>query len=148
AANRVSYAFDLRGPSQVVSAACASSLAALQAACQQLWLGEADQALVGAAELMLAPDSTLSVARTGMLSQSGRCRSLDPEGDGCVRGEGGAMLVLNPLHAVTPNERIYALVRGVEVSHNGHNEWIVAPSEEGQRRVIETACRKAGVEPS
>ena len=145
AANRISYAFDLRGPSQVVNAACASGLVALQQACQSLWLGDSDSALVGAAELMLSPDSTTTIARTGMMSKSGKTRSFDSRGDGFVRGEGAGVVVLKRVSDVTNRDRVYALVRGTAVRHNGKNEWIMAPNARGQQSSFLQACERAGV---
>src|SRR5216110_1503739 len=59
AANRLSYLFDLKGPSVSVDTGCTSSLSALYLACQSLWAGEAQLALVGGVSLTLSPDSMI-----------------------------------------------------------------------------------------
>ena len=56
AANRLSYLFDLRGPSLTVDTACSSSLVATHLACRSLLRGECDRAIVGASNLLLAPE--------------------------------------------------------------------------------------------
>lgn len=148
AANRISYSLGLTGPSVSMDCGCSSGLAALRSACQSLWLGEADMAIAGAVELMLSPDTAIAMQATGMLSRAGLCRALDAEADGFVRSEGAGVVVLKRLEDVRPDERVYAVVRGVSLVHNGHNEWIMAASGEAQKRAVREACAMAGVAPS
>ncbi|MCY1003386.1 beta-ketoacyl synthase N-terminal-like domain-containing protein [Myxococcus sp. MISCRS1] len=146
AANRISHAFDLRGPSTCSSVGCASSTTAVHEACRSLMLGEVDCALAGGVELMLSPDSSIMLSQAGVLSARGECRTLDAGADGYIRGEGAGMLVLKPLSRVDPSDRVYAVIRGSAVNHNGRNEWIMAPSIEAQTDVIRQACSRGGVE--
>ncbi|HEX2910961.1 MAG TPA: type I polyketide synthase [Chloroflexia bacterium] len=148
AANRLSYFFDLRGPSLAMDATCASSLASLNFACQSLWSGEVDMALAGGVNLMLSPDSTIIMSKAGILSPEGKVKALDKRADGFVRGEGGGIVVLKRQSDVLPSDKVYAYVRGVSVNHNGRNEWIMAPSQEAQARAIRTAYARAGVDPT
>jgi acyl transferase domain-containing protein len=147
AANRISYRFDLRGPSLTLNAACSSSLVAVHQSCQILRDGEADLALAGACELMLAAETDVMMAKLGVLSPSGRCRPLDADADGFVRGEGAAMVVLKPMSLVAPYDRVYALIAGSAVNHNGRNEWIMATSETALRDVVIRACAAGAVSP-
>lgn len=63
--NRVSYCFDLKGPSMTIDTACSSSLSALHIACQSLRCGETTAAIVGGCHLNLLPDYfvTMSLSR-------------------------------------------------------------------------------------
>lgn len=61
-ANRISYFFDLRGPSVTVDTACSSSGAALHLACQSIRLGEVSQAIVGGSQLQITPEVLTSVS--------------------------------------------------------------------------------------
>ena len=61
-ANRISYFFDLRGPSATIDTACSSGLAALHVACQSLRAGEVSQAVVGGSHLNLMPEVLASVS--------------------------------------------------------------------------------------
>ncbi|MCP3102820.1 phosphopantetheine-binding protein [Myxococcus sp. K15C18031901] len=148
AANRISHAFDLRGPSTCSSVGCASSTTALHEACRSLLLGEVDLALAGGVELMLSPDSSIMLSQAGVLSAAGRCRTLDAQADGYVRGEGAGLVVLKRLSQVDPTDRVYAVIRGGAVNHNGRNEWVMAPSVEAQADVIRQACERGGVDPA
>jgi acyl transferase domain-containing protein len=55
-ANRVSYAFDWRGPSVNIDTACSSSLVALHLAVQSLRSGECDLAVVAGVNLVFNPE--------------------------------------------------------------------------------------------
>jgi pyochelin synthetase len=148
AANRISYAFDLRGPSVSLDTGCTSSLSAVYLACQSLWTGEASLALAGGVNLILSPDSTIMVSKAGLLSAEGRCKTLDAHADGYVRGEGAGILVLKSLSQAQPSDRVYACIRSIAVNHNGHNEWIIASSAQAQEALLRDAYRKAGVDPA
>ncbi|KAL8952236.1 MAG: hypothetical protein Q9222_001850 [Ikaeria aurantiellina] len=60
-ANRISYLFDLKGPSFTLDTACSSSLTALHLACQSLRAGEIDQAIVGGVHIMLSPNTMVGM---------------------------------------------------------------------------------------
>jgi acyl transferase domain-containing protein len=53
-ANRLSYFFNLSGPSVDVDTACSTSLIALHLGCQSIWSGDAKQALVAGASVILS----------------------------------------------------------------------------------------------
>jgi acyl transferase domain-containing protein len=61
-ANRISYAFDLRGPSMTVNTACSGGLVALHLACQSLASRECPAAIVGGANLILSPDAMVGMS--------------------------------------------------------------------------------------
>lgn len=148
APNRISYFFDLKGPSVAFDNACASSLTSVHYACQSLWLGEADMALAGGVNLMLSPDVSIMLSKAGVLSLEGNCKTLDAKADGFVRGEGAGIVLLKPLSQLTPSDRIYALIRGSAINHNGHNEWIMAADSNGQESAIQDAYVRAGIRPA
>jgi acyl transferase domain-containing protein/aryl carrier-like protein len=149
AANRISYTFDLRGPSLVVDTACSSSLTALHLAGRSIWQGESDLALVGGANLLLQPTISVYFANAGMLSPDGRCKSFDAGANGYVRGEGGGVVVLKPLaRALRDNDRIYALILGSAVNQDGHTPGISVPSGEAQQALLYEAYRDAKVAPA
>ena len=122
-----------------------SSLTALYLACQSLWTGEANLAIAGGVSLLIAPETMVMVSQTGVLSPDGHCKTLDARADGFVRGEGAGIVILKPLADVKPSERVYAVIRGLAVNHNGFNDWIIASSQEAQEALLRDAYCKAGV---
>lgn len=148
ASNRLSYFFDLQGPSVSMDAGCTSSLTSLYLACQSLWSDEAEMALAGGVNLILSPDITLMTSKAGLLSPDGKCKTWDAQADGFVRGEGAGVLVLKRLSQVEPGDRIYAVIEGIATNHNGHNAWITAPSLPAQEKLLQEAYRKARIDPA
>lgn len=140
AANRLSHAFDLSGPSVSVSVGCASALVALHQARQSLLLGEVDWALVGAVDVVLTSDTLRMLDAAGVLSAQGRCRTLDAAADGYARAEGAGVLVLTRSTMLEPGDRAYAQLRRTATNHNGRNDWITAVSADAQEHVVRAAC--------
>ena len=60
-ANRISYMFDLKGPSITLDTGCSGSLVAFHYACQSLRTGEADMAIAGGVNLILSPDHMIGM---------------------------------------------------------------------------------------
>ena len=95
--NRVSFCFDLKGPSFTLDTACSSSLVAVHLACQSLRTGESRAAIVGATNAILSPDTMIGMTNLHFLSPDARCYTFDERANGYARGEGMAALVLKPL---------------------------------------------------
>ncbi|MFT2014488.1 SDR family NAD(P)-dependent oxidoreductase [Streptomyces sp. 796.1] len=146
-ANRLSYVLGTRGPSLTVDSGQSSSLVAVHLACASLRSGEATLAIAGGVNLNLI-DRGADFDRIGALAPDGRCRTFDAAAAGFVRGEGGGMVVLKPLErALADGDRIYCVIRGGAVNHDGPGTALAAPSADGQRAVLESAYRSAGVDP-
>ncbi|MCB1055710.1 MAG: beta-ketoacyl synthase, partial [Acidobacteria bacterium] len=125
AANRLSYALDLRGPSLAVDTACSSSLVAVHAAGRSLRAGECDLALAGGVNLMLSPEWTLTFSQARMMAADGRCKTFDAAADGYVRGEGCGVVVLKRLSdARRDGDRVLALVLGSAVNQDGRSNGL------------------------
>ena len=149
AANRLSYAFDLRGPSLVIDTACSSSLVALHFACQSLRSGESSLCIVGGVSLVLSPEPNIAYSQSQLLAADGRCKTFDKQADGYVRGEGcGAVILKHLSRALADGDRILAVIRGSAVNQNGLSHGLTAPNGLSQKAVIEKALENAGVEPA
>src|SRR6185369_4727355 len=68
-ANRVSYFFDLHGPSFAIDSACSSSLTAVHLAARSLRNGECRMAIAGGVNLILHPSHYVSLCALGMASR-------------------------------------------------------------------------------
>jgi acyl transferase domain-containing protein len=95
--NRLSWFYDLRGPSMTLGTACSSSLVAIHQACQSLRTGESKMAIAGGVNIMLNPDMFMMLSNQQFLSPDGLCKSFDKRGDGYSRGEGIAAIILKPI---------------------------------------------------
>ncbi|NMM01960.1 SDR family NAD(P)-dependent oxidoreductase [Paraburkholderia sp. RP-4-7] len=149
ASNRLSYLFDLRGPSVSVDTACSSSLVALHQACQALQSGDAEVALAGGVNLLLHPFGFVTFSKASMLSPRGRCRAFDATGDGYVRSEGGALVMLKTLErALADGDTIHAVIAGSGVNSDGYSQGgISVPGAATQAALLRTVYERAGVDP-
>ncbi|MEV7013093.1 aminotransferase class III-fold pyridoxal phosphate-dependent enzyme [Streptosporangium sp. NPDC051022] len=146
AANRISYAWDMRGPSVAVDTACSSGLVAVDMAVQSLRRGACSVALAGAVNVVLGPENWVSLSRFGMMATDGRCRSFGAGGDGFVRSDGCALLLLKPLEAAERDgDEILAVIRGSAVNQDGRSNGLTAPNGPAQETVIRRALADAGL---
>ena len=149
AANRLSYIYDLRGPSMAIDTACSSSLVAFHQACRSIVSGEITQALAGAVSLHLHPLCFLSFSKASMLSRQGRCRVFDASADGYVRSEGGGLFLLKDYdRAVADGNPILAVVAHTIVNTDGAKSGITVPSAAAQASLLKNAYLQAGIDPA
>ncbi|MEU0880589.1 SDR family NAD(P)-dependent oxidoreductase [Lentzea sp. NPDC005914] len=148
-ANRVSYLFDLQGPSQPVDTACSSSLVALHQACESIRRGECTAALVGGVNLYLHPSRFRMLRQSGFLAEDGRCRSFGAGGAGFGPGEGAGAVLVKPLaDAIAAGDVIHGVVLGSAVAHGGRTNGYTAPSPAAQARVLRQALTNADIDPA
>ena len=147
--SRLSYHLDLHGPSEPIETACSSSLVALHRAVTAIALGECGLAVAGGVSLLIEPTAHTSLAKSGLLSPDGRCRTFSAQANGFVRGEGAGMLVLKPLdQAERDGDHVYGLIRATAVNHGGHAQSLTAPHPRAQADLLVAAYRRAGVDPA
>lgn len=147
-ANRLSYVFDLRGPSLIVDTACSSSLIAVHLACQSLRNEECHLALAGGVNLMLSPEASVTFSKLQMMATDGRCKTFDARADGFVRGEGCGLIVLKRLSdALADGDSILALIQGSAINQDGHTNGLTAPNGLSQEAVICQALANARIDP-
>src|SRR6476646_424916 len=149
AANRISYCLNLRGPSVAMDTACSSALTAIHTACEHIWAGRGDTALAGGVTVMITPGGFIGFSQASMLSPDGRCAAFDARANGFVRGEGAGMVLLKRLsRAIEDDDQIQGVILGTSMNQDGHTNGISLPSAEAQARLIQDACKDAGVSPT
>ncbi|MEV0374185.1 SDR family NAD(P)-dependent oxidoreductase [Streptomyces sp. NPDC050636] len=148
AANRLSYFFDLRGPSMSIDTACSSALVALDRACRTLLDGTSRTALVGGVNLLAGPAGFSGFSLAGMLSRRGRCAAFSADADGFVRSEGGGVVVLKRLaDALADGDRIHAVIAGTGINCDGRTRGMALPSSRAQEELLRVVYERAGVSP-
>ena len=146
--NRISYTFDLHGPSLTIDTACSSSLVAVHLACEDIRRGRVASALVGGVNLLLSPFPFVGFSRAGMLSKTGRCHSFDARADGYVRGEGGGVILLKPLsQALVDGDRIRGVILGSGTNSDGRTVGMSLPSRASQAALLREVYKAAEIDP-
>ena len=144
---RISYVLGLRGPSLTLDTACSSSLVAIHLAVRSIRSGESNMALAGGANIILQPHINIAYSQSRMMAADGRCKFGDASGDGYVRSEGVALVVLKSLdRAIADGDRIYAVIRGSAINNDGSSSGSMGrPSQIGQQELLRAAYRDAGL---
>ena len=146
--NRISYVYDLRGPSMTIDTACSSSLVALHEAVQAIARGEIELALAGGVNAMLLPEIFIGLCKGRFLAADGHCKTFDAAADGYARGEGAGVTVLKPLaDAQRDHDRIYAVIRATGVNQDGRTSGITVPNPDAQADLIRRVTAESGLRP-
>ncbi len=147
ASGRLSYVLGLQGPSISIDTACSSSLVSVHLAVQALRMGECSLALAGGANLILMPQTSITLSKAKMMAADGRCKAFDSRADGFVRGEGCGIVVLKRLDdAARDGDQVLAVIRGSAVNQDGRSNGLTAPNGPAQTAVIRAALADARLE--
>jgi len=146
--NRLSYVFDLHGPSMTIDTACSSSLVALHQAVEALRSGRIDTAIVGGVNIIDSPSSFIAFSQASMLSPSGRCQAFAASADGFVRAEGAGILILRHTGRTDVSQSpIHGYIVATEVNSDGRTSGISLPSLDGQQSLLSKIYGAAGIDP-
>ena len=149
APNRISYFFDIHGPSEAIETACSSSLVAINRAISAIKDGSCNMAIVGGANLILTPEYHICFDKAGMLSQEGRCNTFSDQANGYVRGEGIGVIILKKLsQAIKDKDDVYGVIKGTAVNHGGRANTFTTPSPKAQEEVIKKALDNSKINKS
>lgn len=147
-ANRVSYLFNLHGPSMTVDTACSSSLTAVKLACDSIRKRECTAAIAGGVNLYLHPYKYITLSQMKMLSPTGKCRPFGDDADGIVPGDGVGAVLLKPLEsAVADGDHIYGVIKAVTANHGGRTNGYTVPNPNAQANLIGAALQESGINP-
>lgn len=147
-ANRLSFVFDFRGPSESVNINCAGSAVALHRAYNSLLSHESDVAVVGGASLNLFADDYIALSKLGMLSPDGSCGVFDDAANGFTRGEGVASVILKRLdQAEKDNNKIYGLIKASHQNNRGSAKFLSEIKVDSFSDVIADCYQRAAIDP-
>ncbi|KAF4778667.1 putative KR domain-containing protein [Colletotrichum scovillei] len=144
--NRLSYEYDLKGPSMTIRTGCSSALIGLHEACMSIQHGQCNAAIVAGSNLILAPGLYVSMSEQGVLSPNGSCRTFDAAADGYARGEAvNAVYVKRLSDAIRDGNPIRAVVRGTSSNADGKTPSLTIPSFESHEAMIRRAYSMAAI---
>ncbi|KAI1371682.1 putative polyketide synthase [Hypoxylon crocopeplum] len=148
-ANRISWFFNLRGPSIGLDSACSSTAMAIDIACRALRDKSCDMSMVTGCNLTFSPEVFTWMTNINFLSPDSRCHSFDHRANGYARGEGvGVMIIKRLSDALRDGNTIRAVIRATGSNEDGRTPGITQPSSAAQEQLIKNTYRKAGLSMS
>ncbi|KAJ4203077.1 hypothetical protein NW759_015276 [Fusarium solani] len=147
--NRISYVFDLKGPSSTVDTGCSGSMVALHQACHGLRARESKMAIVAGTQLVLTPDQIIPMSSVGMTNPDGKCYVFDSRGAGYARGEGVVSFILKRLDdAVRDGDKVHATIRNSGLNQDGKTAGLTLPNPISQANLMRQVYKNAGLDPA
>lgn len=149
----VSIDIGIRGPAITIASGCATGLDTLTWGYNQIRMGLADAAVVGATESPIFPLSMASACSLGILSKRNQepgsaMRPFDRHRDGIVLSEGACMVVLERADmAHARGARILGELAGSGSASEGGNPLILDRDGKALSRAIDRALRSSGTSP-
>ncbi len=144
-ASHISMDLGLSGPVYTISTACSSANHAIGQAFRLVRDGQAEMAVTGGAEAFFTVGMLKAWEAMRVISPD-TCRPFSKDRRGMILGEGGAMMILEPLDAAKARgARIYAEVCGLGMTSDAHH--LTQPAVEGPARAMRSALREAQMAP-
>ncbi|SMQ54923.1 unnamed protein product [Zymoseptoria tritici ST99CH_3D7] len=144
--NRLSYEFDINGPSMTIRTGCSAALVALNEACAALGRGDCEAAIVGGVNLIMGPGMTTAMTEQGILSKDGASKSFSAEANGYARGEAVTAIYVKPLAAaLRDGNPVRAVIRATSHNSDGRTPGLSQPSTDSQEALMRRAYSLAGI---
>lgn len=144
-ANRINYAMNWSGPSEVIDTTCSSSLVAIHHAVSALRNKDCDMAVAGGVSVLIDPGPHVSLSKVGVLADDGRCKTFDARANGYVRSEGVGLVLLKPARqALADGDRIRAVIKACRINHGGRSSAMTAPNVAAQAALVQATLEEAG----
>ncbi|MBD3422690.1 MAG: SDR family NAD(P)-dependent oxidoreductase [Chitinivibrionales bacterium] len=148
-ANKLSYVFNLKGPSISVDTACSASLTAIHLACESIWFNSCKMAFACGVSIMINPCTNIALSKGSFTSKHGRSKTFSKYAEGYGRGEGAGAVLLKPLtQAINDRNKIYAVIKNSGLNQDGKTPGISMPSREAQAALLRQVYKEAKVNPS
>ncbi|MFM1546304.1 SDR family NAD(P)-dependent oxidoreductase [Streptococcus mutans] len=140
---------DIHGPVLSVDTACSSGLSALCTACDNLYLGNCDAAIVGAGNVYSTPNAFIGSSQSLILSKQDSCLPFTEGADGTQMGESVCALLLKKRKkAEDDGDTIYGLIRGWGINQDGQTNGLTAPNGLAQQELIKSIYNKFSLKAS
>ncbi|XP_053571660.1 probable polyketide synthase 1 [Bombina bombina] len=137
AANRISYCFNLTGPSLVIDTACSSSLVALHYACQAIKQGDCEMAVCGGVSCIMEPRVFVALSKAKMISPEGISKPFSQNADGYGRGEGCGVVLLMPLKKAKEDFcKVWGVICASAVNQDGRSVSPITKPSQNQQEVL------------
>lgn len=144
-ASHIAMDTGLSGPTYTVSTACSSANHAIGQAFRLVRDGEAELAMTGGSEAMFTI-GMLKAWEAMRVVAPDTCRPFSKDRRGLILGEGGAMMVLEPMDAAKARgAKIYGEICGFGMTADAHH--LTQPTVQGPARAMRGALREAGLAP-
>ena len=144
-ASHISMDLGLSGPAYTISTACSSANHAMGQAFRMVRDGLAEMAVTGGAEAFFTVGMLKAWEAMRVIAPD-TCRPFSKDRKGMILGEGGAMMILEPLEgAKARGARIYGEICGFGMTSDAHH--LTQPAVEGPARAMSAALREAGLAP-
>ncbi|EHK96622.1 putative Conidial yellow pigment biosynthesis polyketide synthase [Glarea lozoyensis 74030] len=145
---RLAWQFKWEGPTYSLDSACAGSTAGIHLASMSLLSKDIDMAVAGAANILSWPHSFTCLSDSGVLSDTGNCKTFRDDADGYCRGDFVGAVVLKRLEdAVAHNDNILAVVAASGRNHSGNATSITTSDAGAQERLFRKVLRNAQISP-
>lgn len=145
---RLAFQFNWEGPTYALDSACAATSSCIHLACMSLMTRDIDMAVSGAANVLSTPHSFTSLSRSGVLSDSGNCKTYRDDADGYCRADFSGAVVLKRLDdAIAHNDNILAVISSSARNHSGNSTSITTSDAAAQERLFHKVLRNARVSP-
>jgi nodulation protein E len=144
-ASHIAMDMGLSGPTYTVSTACSSANHAIGQAFRLVRDSEAELAMTGGSEAMFTI-GMLKAWEAMRVVAPDTCRPFSKDRRGLILGEGGAMMVLEPMEAAKARgAKIYGEICGFGMTADAHH--LTQPTVQGPARAMRGALREAGLAP-
>lgn len=144
-ASHISMDLGLSGPAYTISTACSSANHAMGQAFRMVRDSLAEMAVTGGAEAFFTVGMLKAWEAMRVIAPD-TCRPFSKDRKGMILGEGGAMMILEPLEeAKARGARIYGEICGFGMTSDAHH--LTQPAVEGPARAMSAALREAGLAP-
>jgi nodulation protein E len=144
-ASHIAMDMGLSGPTYTVSTACSSANHAIGQAFRLVRDGEAELAMTGGSEAMFTI-GMLKAWEAMRVVAPDTCRPFSKDRRWLILGEGGAMMVLEPMEAAKARgAKMYGEICGFGMTADAHH--LTQPTVQGPARAMRGALREAGIAP-